>query len=69
MEVSDLLCAYNCQQTTKSEIVDRNWNEEFQVLMDMPPCEEKYEKLGHLSQDFVHQAQVFGQIIISEVFL
>lgn len=36
----------------------RDWNEEFQTLLDMKPCVDKFEKLAHLEKDFVYTASM-----------
>jgi len=52
----------------------KDWNEEFQRCVDMPQNtpEEKLQRwieIAKIAQNFEHTAQVFGKIIIAEVFL
>jgi hypothetical protein len=52
----------------------RDWNELFQSALDMPQDSVpqqivRYEKIIDVAQNFERTAQVFGKIIISEVFL
>jgi len=45
----------------------RNWNSEFQTLMDQEDSYEKFLQLSQLAQDFGYSAEALGKIIISEV--
>ncbi|KAK5577689.1 hypothetical protein RB653_002634 [Dictyostelium firmibasis] len=45
------------------------WSSEFQRLLDMDDCLEKFERLSSLEHDFVYAAESYGRIIISENFL
>lgn len=52
----------------------RDWNELFQSALDLPQDSvpqqiARYEKIIDVAQNFERTAQVFGKIIISEVFL
>ncbi|ELR11467.1 uncharacterized protein ACA1_122080 [Acanthamoeba castellanii str. Neff] len=47
----------------------KNWNTDFQHLLDMPPSAEKFTKLARLAHDFVFAAETYGKIIISELGL
>jgi hypothetical protein len=71
-----LVKAYSSQHvvssssTTISEITrSRNWNEEFQLLMELPDSRIKFLGLRNLEHDFVYAAETYGRIIISESFL
>ncbi|EAL69344.1 hypothetical protein DDB_G0276089 [Dictyostelium discoideum AX4] len=46
-----------------------SWNSEFQRLLEMDDCLEKFERLSSLEHDFVYAAESYGRIIISENFL
>jgi len=46
-----------------------SWNTEFQTVIEMEDCLEKFERLSSLEQDFVYAAETYGRIIISEHFL
>ncbi|EGC32510.1 hypothetical protein DICPUDRAFT_15088, partial [Dictyostelium purpureum] len=46
-----------------------SWNSEFQRLLEMDDCLEKFERLSSLEHDFVYAAETYGRIIISENFL
>ncbi|KYQ92909.1 hypothetical protein DLAC_05501 [Tieghemostelium lacteum] len=46
-----------------------SWNSEFQKLIEMDDCLEKFERLSSLEHDFVYAAETYGRIIISEHFL
>ena len=37
--------------------------------MDMDDCFEKYDRLRSMAHDFVHAAEAYGRIIISEMCL
>ncbi|KAM9964845.1 hypothetical protein ACTFIW_004637 [Dictyostelium discoideum] len=45
------------------------WSSEFQRLLEMDDCLEKFERLSSLEHDFVYAAESYGRIIISENFL
>ena len=32
---------------------DKDWNKEFQELLELPDTEEKFSKIRHLAQDFI----------------
>ena len=49
-----------------SHELDRNWNSEFQSLLDQEPSRERTIALRDLAHDFVHAAKKYGKIIISE---
>ena len=44
----------------------RNWNKEFQVLVELPDSRIKFLGLRNLAHDFVYAAVTYGKIIISE---
>ena len=44
----------------------RNWNEEFQQLVELPDSRIKFLGLRNLAHDFVYAAETYGKIIISE---
>ncbi|KAN0035447.1 hypothetical protein ACTA71_004717 [Dictyostelium dimigraforme] len=45
------------------------WSSEFERLLEMDDCLEKFERLSSLEHDFVYAAESYGRIIISENFL
>ncbi len=47
----------------------KDWNKEFQILVEQVDSELKFKKLSHLSRDFVHAAQSYAIIIINELCL
>jgi Clustered mitochondria len=47
----------------------KDWNSEFQLTLEMQDPLERFDTLANLGRDFVHVAEVYGQIIISEYFL
>ncbi|EGG13871.1 hypothetical protein DFA_11632 [Cavenderia fasciculata] len=55
--------------TNESEYINRNWNDIFQTLLDLPCSEKKYKSLSNIASDFVYCADTFGKIIISELHL
>ncbi|ELR22629.1 uncharacterized protein ACA1_010190, partial [Acanthamoeba castellanii str. Neff] len=64
-------CQY-CQEEMRG--YPRNWNEEFQSLLELPVVTEKerlkrYELIHNLAQDFSITAKLYGKIIIAEAFL
>lgn len=46
-----------------------DWNTRFQTLLAKEDSLEKFRDLAALAKDFVHLAEVYGRIIISEYFL
>jgi Clustered mitochondria/Translation initiation factor eIF3 subunit 135 len=44
----------------------RDWNAEFQELLDLPDGWSKYLRLRNLESDFVYAAEAYGRIIIAE---
>ncbi|PRP79299.1 ABC transporter B family member 11-like [Planoprotostelium fungivorum] len=46
--------------------MQRDWNAEYQSILDMPDSKIKYRKLKSLATDFVYAAETYGRIIISE---
>jgi hypothetical protein len=48
---------------------NKNWNHEFQALLDQSDSKEKFEKIRDLASDFVYCAKTYGIIIISELSL
>lgn len=62
------------QVLTQEDEGAMTWNEAFQRAIDLPETNdtvklEKMEMIAKIAQDFVSTAQLFGRIIISEVFL
>ena len=47
----------------------RDWNQEYQKLIESAPTVQVAKSLVNLSQEFVRTASIYGQIIISELFL
>lgn len=47
----------------------KSWNEEFQEILHLEDCKEKFLKLSNLSRDFVFTAQTYGRIIIRGKFI
>lgn len=47
----------------------RDWNAEFQTLLDTDDSLEKFTALGCLAEDFIYVAEMYGRIIISEFFI
>lgn len=45
---------------------NRNWNNEFQSLLDKEPTRERTIALRDLAHDFVHASKKYGKIIIAE---
>eukprot|EP01119_Soliformovum_irregulare_P018159 TRINITY_DN5508_c0_g1_i4.p1 TRINITY_DN5508_c0_g1~~TRINITY_DN5508_c0_g1_i4.p1 ORF type:complete len:1482 (-),score=512.19 TRINITY_DN5508_c0_g1_i4:32-3964(-) len=52
--------------TVKKKLFARNWNKEFQILLEMEDRKEKFSRLANLEHDFVYAALTYGRIIISE---
>ena len=44
----------------------RNWNQEYQNLLETPDSVHKFKELAHLAHDFVYAATTYAKIIISE---
>lgn len=34
-------------------VAEKNWNKEFQALLELPPTPDKYTQIRHLSQEFL----------------
>jgi hypothetical protein len=50
--------------------VVKDWNAEFQTLLDMPDDgSDKFLRLRNLAHDFISTAEMYGKIIISEFYL
>lgn len=47
----------------------KDWNKDFQALVEEEDTEQKFKKLSHLSRDFVKAAQSYAIIIINEMCL
>jgi hypothetical protein len=45
---------------------DKDWNKEFQDLLELPDTEEKFTKIRHLAQDFISIGKIRSVI---EIFL
>jgi len=45
-------------ESDDDELKDRDWNAEYQTILNMPENMVKYEKLSELSKDFVYTAKV-----------
>lgn len=55
--------------STEGHVEKKDWNKEFQMLVEQQDSELKFKKLSHLSRDFVHAAQSYAIIIINELCL
>ena len=55
--------------STGGHVEKKNWNAEFQLLMEQSDSETKFKKLSHLARDFVRAAQSYAIIIINELCL
>jgi len=51
------------------ELIERDWNSEFQEALDLPEGKQRYRVLSHLARDFVYTSKQYGKIIIAEYFL
>ncbi|EGC35315.1 hypothetical protein DICPUDRAFT_152393 [Dictyostelium purpureum] len=49
------------------EFKSKDWNGEFQNLLQQPNSEQKFRKLSHLAKDFVFTAKSYATIIINEL--
>ncbi|GAM25977.1 hypothetical protein SAMD00019534_091520 [Acytostelium subglobosum LB1] len=47
----------------------RNWNREFQDILNLPPSNEKFQQMTFMAIDFVKAAETYGKIIIKEMFM
>eukprot|EP01117_Protostelium_nocturnum_P004713 TRINITY_DN1709_c0_g1_i1.p1 TRINITY_DN1709_c0_g1~~TRINITY_DN1709_c0_g1_i1.p1 ORF type:complete len:1608 (-),score=618.00 TRINITY_DN1709_c0_g1_i1:52-4875(-) len=45
---------------------ERDWNDEYQSILEMEDSKDKFESLKGLASDFVYAAETYGRIIISE---
>lgn len=55
--------------STDGHVEKKDWNTEFQLLMEQADSESKFKKLSHLARDFVRAAQSYAIIIINELCL
>jgi hypothetical protein len=55
--------------STSSQVEKKDWNAEFQLLMEQPDSETKFRNLSLLARDFVRAAQSYAIIIINELCL
>jgi hypothetical protein len=47
----------------------KDWNSDFQKLLEQPNNLSKWERLRNLAEDFAYAAETYGRIIISEAYL
>lgn len=55
--------------SNSGHVEKKDWNREFQALIEQADSEVKFKKLSHLARDFVHAAQSYAVIIINELCL
>jgi hypothetical protein len=51
----------------KQEYQKKDWNKNFQSILDEEESESKYQRLSQIAHEFIFVAETYGKVIISEI--